>query len=30
MIAREYRALSECIRDGCKRTGAGEVPVVTE
>jgi hypothetical protein len=25
MIAREYRTLSECIRDRCKKTGIGKV-----
>jgi hypothetical protein len=25
MIAREYRTLSECIRDRCKKTGIGRV-----
>jgi hypothetical protein len=30
MISRQYRALSECIRDRCKRTGTGKVLRIAE
>jgi hypothetical protein len=30
MIVRETRALSECIRDRCKRIGIGEVPLIAK